>query len=449
MNKSKQQFPFLLGYGIGDFGLNIYWNTLSLILVFWYAEVVGLSPQTAGLIYLIGSFWDAVSDPIMASIAEQNRSRHGTYRPFILYGGLLLAIAFCLLFWIPPFEGMMLVVYLTITHVVFRTCYTLVAVPYSAMSSRLTFNSFERTKLSSVRMMFAFVGLLTVSSLWFPLTRLFAADEQISDQSFFYAAVIGATIASVALLLCFVLTKELVPPGQADQPKVSWLKGFAKAIASNHALRVLLAIVFLQSGAYASLRIPLAFYIEANAYQFARIEVIMTAFAVTILCSIPLWTYLTGTIGRKKVWAFACGWVVFCGLHFLLFEPAIIGGIPVQIVLIGAGFGAFSVLIWAMIPDTIEYGQFAYGERAEGAVFGSVLFAQKVSSGIMGLTVGWVLSWIGYDPGRDVQTVVVATDLGVFLALIPGALLILSTFTIMQLPLNKEIHAKIVDQLSK
>ena len=422
---------------------------LSLILVFWYSDVVGLQPQTAGLIYLIGSFWDAISDPIMASIAERNRSKYGTYRPFILYGGLLLGLAFCLVFWIPPLEGKMLVVYLIITHVLFRTCYTLVAVPYSSMSARLTFNSFERTKLSSVRMMFAFVGLLTVSSLWFPLTRWFGEDNTTLDQSFFYTAVVGSVVASVALLFCFLLTRELVPPGHEEGTKANWLKSFSKAIRSNRALRVLLLIVFLQSGAYASLRIPLAFYVEANSFQFAKIEVIMTAFAVTILVSIPIWTYLTGTVGKKKVWSLACGWVVLCGLHFLLFQPVVIGGVPVQIVLSGAGFGAFAVLIWAIIPDTIEYGQFAYGERAEGAVFGSVLLAQKVSSGIMGLIVGSVLSWIGYDPALQRQTLDVAEDLGVFLALVPGALLILSAITMMRLPLNKEIHAKIVDQLSK
>ena len=32
----------LAGYGIGDFGLNIYWNTLSLYLIYWYTTVVGL-----------------------------------------------------------------------------------------------------------------------------------------------------------------------------------------------------------------------------------------------------------------------------------------------------------------------------------------------------------------------------------------------------------------------
>ncbi len=446
---AKRQIPFLLGYGIGDFGLNIYWNSLSLILVFWYAEVAGLEPQTAGLIYLIGSFWDAISDPVMASLAERNTSQYGTYRPFLLYGGVVLGGAFCMLFWVPPFEGMALVIYLAIVHVLFRTCYTLVAVPYSAMSSRLTFDSFERTKLSSVRMMFAFAGLLTISGLWFPLVRFFSSGSDGLHSGFLFTAMTGAFLASCALLICFFSTKEKKPPGKQEYRKMEGLRAFIKAIKRNKALRVLLIMVFLQSGAHASLWIPLAFFIEANAHHFAAMEVVLTAFAITILCSVPLWTFLTGAIGKKYVWSIASGWVGLCGLHFLIFGPIVFMGLPIQIVLIGAGFGAFAMLIWAIIPDTIEFGQFEYGERAEGAVFGSVLFAQKVSAGMMGLLVGWVLSWVGYDTDLSQQTIDVANDLGKFLALVPPVLLAISSLVIIHLPLNKGIHAKIVDQLSR
>jgi len=446
---TRRQIPFLLGYGIGDFGLNIYWNSLSLILVFWYAEVAGLETQTAGFIYLIGSFWDAISDPVMAKLAERNRSRYGTYRPFILYGGLMLGAAFCLLFWVPPFTGNTLVIYLMITHIIFRTCYTLVAVPYSAMSSRITFDSAERTKLSSVRMMFAFAGLLSVSSLWFPTVRFLGGGEIGSGQGFFYAAIVGGLAGSLALMICFVSTKERTPPGKIESGNTSWLTDFVKAIRFNRALRVLLIMVFLQSGAYASLWIPLAFFIEANSYRFADIEVVLTAFAITVLCSVPIWMFITNSIGKKKVWMFASGWIALCGAHFLIFGPVLMIGLPVQIVLIGAGFGAFSMLIWAIIPDTIEFGQFKYGERAEGTVFGAVLFAQKVSAGMMGLVVGTVLSWIGYDADMEQQTTTVAENLGIFLALVPPVMLVFSSLVIMRLPLDKGIHAKIVDQLSQ
>ena len=81
----------LAAYGVGDFGLNIYWNTLTLFLVFFYTVVVGLDPKVAGLIYFIGMAWDAVSDPVVAGLAERVRTPRGTYLPFLFYGSPLLA----------------------------------------------------------------------------------------------------------------------------------------------------------------------------------------------------------------------------------------------------------------------------------------------------------------------------------------------------------------------
>lgn len=445
MAREKRNLGFLLGYGVGDFGLNIYWNSLSLILVFWYADVVGLQPYVAGFIYSIGVLWDAISDPIIAVFAARNRSKYGAYRPFLLFGGVALSITFCMLFWIPPLEGNLLVVHLCLVHMLFRTAYTLVAVPYSAMSARLSFDSQERTELSGIRMIFAFCGLLMVSGVWFPLSRFFGDGNESSPTGFFLTAVIGSVLAMLALVICFFATEEKDPPGTATGQD---LKSFVTALQKNGALRVLLVIILLHSTAMASFNIPLAFFIDANSELFAAKEVVMTTFAVMTLISVPFWTYLASKIGRKRTWQLSAFWVGFLGLSLIIFGPYVVAGVPLQIVLFGVGFSAFAVLVWSFVPDTVEYGQHAYGERAEGAVFGLVLFVQKFSSVIMGTTVGMMLTLIGYDTEFERQPDGVAVSLGYFLAVMPSVLLILSAIAIMRLPLDRHLHAQIVDELS-
>ncbi|MEO9969894.1 MAG: glycoside-pentoside-hexuronide (GPH):cation symporter [Hyphomonadaceae bacterium] len=445
MANRKQNLGFLFGYGVGDFGLNIYWNSLSLILVFWYADVVGLEPYIAGFIYSVGVFWDAISDPIIAIIAARNRSRHGAYRPFILYGGVGLSLSFSLLFWMPPLEGGWLIIHLCLVHMLFRTTYTLVAVPYAAMSSRLSFDSQERIELSGIRMMFAFAGLLVVSGCWFPLSRFFGNGDESSPTGFFLTAVVGAALATVVLTICFFATEEKTPPGVT---KVQGLRSFLVAFRGNPALRVLLLTIFLHSAATASFNIPLAFFIEANEGLFAAKEVVMTAFALVTLVSVSLWTYLSAKLGRKRTWLIATALIALLGVWFLVFGPFLVAGVPVQIILFGVGFSAFSVLVWSYIPDTVEFGQYAHGERAEGAVFGLVLFVKKFSGVIIGITVGAVLTWVGYDASLETQEPDIATRLGYFLTIMPSILLILSTVVIMRLPLDRHLHAKIVDELS-
>ncbi|WP_260582460.1 hypothetical protein [Sphingopyxis sp. PET50] len=34
-----------IAFGSGDFAFNLYWQSLSLFLLFYYTEAVGLSPQ--------------------------------------------------------------------------------------------------------------------------------------------------------------------------------------------------------------------------------------------------------------------------------------------------------------------------------------------------------------------------------------------------------------------
>ncbi len=439
----------LAGYGIGDFGLNIYWHSLSLVLVFWYTTVVGLDPKVAGWVYAAGLLWDAISDPLVATFAAANRSRHGVYRPFILLGSFGLGASFCLLFWKPPFEGTILLVALVAAGILFRTCYTIVAVPYSALSARLTFSSVERAELSGVRMFFAFCGMLCVSSFFFPLSRALGEGEQYSGDGFFYAAAIGAAISTIALIACFFATREKPPLGGEEISRGWDLHSFLDAFQGNGALRLLLLILLVNSAAGACLNIPMAFYIQSNAQAFANKEVILTAFAVATLAGTPIWTLVARSLGKRKCWLIATVVMGAAGLSLFALGPVLIGGVPVQIVAFGFANSAFAIIIWALIPDTVEYGQYAYGRRDEGPIFGSSLFVQKASGALTGLGIGYLLSGIGYDADRKMQTAETASSLGNFMALVPTTFLVIASIALFLMPLSRNLHERIVDELSK
>lgn len=436
-----------LGYGVGDFGLNIYWNALSLFLVFWYAEVVGLAPEAAGLIYFVGTIWDAGSDVIVANLTQRTRSRLGAYRPYLLFGGVALGAAFTLLFWTPPLEGLSLLAVLMVSHIAFRSAYTLVAVPYAALASRLSFDSGERTLFSGTRMAFAFLGLLAVTGFWFPLVRFFGDGDDTSQTGFLATAALGALVAIAALGLCFQFTREReVDPERHGRPDLT-AAGFIQAVLANKALQVLLAAIFLQSGAITAFLIPLAFYIEAHAAEFASKEAVMTAYAVATLLSIPAWTFGVRRIGKRRGWVLACWLTIVGGVALVLGGPVLVAGVPVQILFYGVGFGGFGVLVWSLVPDTVEYGQWVSGVRNEGAVFGSVLLAQKSAGGLAGLQVGIMLAWIGYDADLNIQTAQTAERLEFYMFAAPSSLLFLSSMIILRLPLNRRMHAEIVEQI--
>lgn len=90
-----------IGYGSGDFAFNLYWQGVSLYLFYFYTDVLGLPNAMAGIIYAIGSLWDAVTDPAMGYVAERTRSRWGRYRPYLLFTPIPLALSYLLIFWHP------------------------------------------------------------------------------------------------------------------------------------------------------------------------------------------------------------------------------------------------------------------------------------------------------------------------------------------------------------
>lgn len=439
----------LLGYGLGDFGLNIYWNSLSLLLVFWYTSVAGLPPALAGLIFSIGLLWDAVSDPIVAGLTERTRTRFGSYRPYIGLGSIALGASFCLLFWVPPLGDGLVFWVLLLTNVLFRTCYTLVAVPYAALSSRITFDSAERGDLSGVRMTFAFVGQFCVASLAFPIARHFA-DRHGEEWGFFYAAAIGALAATAILLACAALTRELpVPKGcECNTRRGGFFQAFAKALAHNRALRVLMAVIFLNVVAGTSTLVPLAYYVSANAGRFAVIEVVMGAFSLSMLGGTIIWTMAMHRIGKRVCWFIAAGIQAAAGLSLWLAGPVIVSGVPFQILAYGFCGAAYAVIVWAMVPNIVEYGQHSYGERAEGAVFGSFLLVQKGSGALAGLAVGLVLAAIGFTAGEVAASPLIARKLEIFLALVPPLASLLAGVVFRFMPFDRRVHADIVGELT-
>ena len=193
-------------YGIGDYAICLYWSGVGLYLLYFYTDVVGISPLLAGWIYAIGIAWDAVTDPLMGYIAERTRTKMGSYRPYIFYGSIPLAVSFILLFWVPPFDGTYLFIFLLIVNLLHRTCFTIVSVPYSSLTARITDDSDERTKLTTARMLGASFGTLSVSALGFPIVLFFGGSEEAFG--FLFLGIICGLAAIMIMSITYIFVQE-------------------------------------------------------------------------------------------------------------------------------------------------------------------------------------------------------------------------------------------------
>lgn len=151
-----------IGYALGDGAANIAWRGVSTFLFIFYTDVFGLSPAAVGLLFLVARFGDGISDVLMGIICDRTNTKHGKFRPWILWSAIPLGVILSLLFMSPDFSPTGKLVYAYTAYIVFTLIYTANNIPYGALMAVMTGDDKERTSLGSYRMVGAFVGGMVV-----------------------------------------------------------------------------------------------------------------------------------------------------------------------------------------------------------------------------------------------------------------------------------------------
>src|SRR5258708_19475655 len=210
----------ITAFGAGDFAFNLYWQSISLYLLFYYTDAVGVSAGTAGLIDMVASIWDGLIDPLVGAAADRTRTRWGGYRPYILFGAVPLALAFGLLYYRPPFEGAALVGFVLVAHLLFRTLYATVNVPYAALTARMTRDARERATLSGARMLFSTVAAMVVALTTQPIAQAVTGRPD-GALGFFVAPCLSPGVATLVLPGLFPPTRDQVTAAVPDRAQAA------------------------------------------------------------------------------------------------------------------------------------------------------------------------------------------------------------------------------------
>jgi Na+/melibiose symporter-like transporter len=174
----KLSFVEKVGYSLGDSAANFIFQTVMMFLMFFYTDVMGISPAVAGIIFLITRIWDAVNDPMMGAIADRTNTRWGKFRPWVLWSALPFGIIGVLMFTTPNLSAVGKIVYALITYNLMMMIYTVNNVPYCSLTGVLTGDNIERTGLASYRFVFAMLASFVVQSFSIPLVNYLGIDNK-------------------------------------------------------------------------------------------------------------------------------------------------------------------------------------------------------------------------------------------------------------------------------
>ena len=431
-----------IGYGIGDYAICLYWSGVSLYLLYFYTDVVGITPQMAGLIYAIGIAWDAITDPFMGYIAERTRTKMGSYRPYIYYGSIPLALSFVVLLWVPPFEGMLLLSFLIVVNLIHRTCFTIVSVPYSSLTARITDDSDERTKLTTARMLAASFGTFSISALAFPIVLYFGGGEE--ALGFVYLGLIAGLVAVIILSITVYFVEERsFEFTKAELPNFS--KVF-KSVSNNYPFWIVFSAILILISTYLMFNNNLI-YFSKYALGFHEYQgLILGVLSGTNLLAIPIWAFLAIKIGKKNTWMTSMAFLFVGFLIFYFYPISELNELLYILGCIGFANGATGVLFWSMLPDTIEYGEWRTGIRTESSLYGFMTFAQKGAIAIAIAILGTVLTKIGFEPNKE-QTAQTLSDLKSLMSIIPLIGVFISFVLVYFYPIDKKFHQKLIDEI--
>jgi GPH family glycoside/pentoside/hexuronide:cation symporter len=437
-----------VGYGLGDFAFNFYWLPLQVFLLKYYTDVLGLTSGVAGTIIMVCLVWDGVIDPAVGVLANKTRTRWGRYRPYMLFGCVPLAASFALLFFPAPFKDTSLIIYALATQLLFRTMYAAVNIPYGAMMASMTRDSMERNWLAGVRMLFAFTGSSVVGYFTPRLVQHFAVANP--DSAYFIAAAVLSGCAIVVILLCFIWTEERVETVADSSTPASTppLGAMLKMIACNVPFLQVIAGIALFSFAYLAVNTSLPYFIQYYMGQDAAVtgNVVGMIPLVQMIAILP-WTLVSRFIGKRWAWiaGLSISLVGLLGLYVI--DKPSMQTVYILLGVFSVGAAAIAVNFWSMVPDTVEYGEWRTGVRAEGFIFGFVTLIQKVALGLSSAFIGAYLGHIGYI-ANQAQTGATLGGLKLLISGIAGLGLVASCIVIYFYRLNSVTHSQLVREIA-
>lgn len=431
-----------VAYGLGDFGCNIIYTAMTTYLLFYYTDYAGVNAAAVGIIMLISRFFDGVTDIAMGIIVDRTKTKYGKARPWILRMAIPFAVSGVLLFSVPASLGdTAKLVYVFITYnLVSSFIYTAINVPYSSLNALMTQDPYERSVLSIFRNLLATAGTLVINSYTLTLVDYFGNNARAWTKTF----VIFGLLALVAFIINFLGTKERVKPVAEDADNIP-VKEAIKSLFKNKywmMVTVVLLIMFINMALTTGSTVYYAKTVLGNERLAQSINSVMNI--AQIVCMF-LVAPLVKRFGKKN--SMAIGLIVqSVGLLCLVLIGGSTFGIYASSIVRGIG-GAFSgAVMWAMVSDTVDYGEWVTGMRMEGLINSASSFGYKVGNGLGSALLGIILSIGGYVGGSVAQTSQAITSINIVFWVIPILLNLLILVILHFYKLDQEF-ASIIDDL--
>lgn len=399
MNEKKElSFSQKIWWALGQStGRQFITALISTYILVFLTDIFGVGAGAAGVIMTVAAIWDAINDPILGNIADRTKTRWGTYRPYLLFVPLPLAIVSVLLFAAPDLTSSGKVVYAAVLYICYGMLLTAIEIPYSAILPTMSKNEMEKNDVISLSTFIASVMILIVSSFTTNLVSVLGGDNP--AKGYMILVGIGAVLMCITSWGAFVKCKEKYVSDTAKKEPV--FKSVSKLLKVKEMYPmlafwcvgcILFQIIMTSSVFYCM------YYLMNPAMIATYMLVISVSGMVGVMVLMPI--ILRAVKGSmKKAVTYTQLVCVVC--YAILF---FVGGksIPALYVLTFIA-SMFATMTNAFRPMTVvgmtEYVYNTTGEQLNGTISAIGGFSYKCGTAISSAILAGVLAATGYIPG--------------------------------------------------
>jgi glycoside/pentoside/hexuronide:cation symporter, GPH family len=412
LSQDRVTWPRLIAYGSGGIIPIALFNISGQLMGLIGNISLGLSAFWLGVIMIFPRLWDAISDPVMGHLSDNTRTRWGRRRPYILIGGLLVAISFAGIWWIPEELGELgqLAFILGGLLIFFSAC-TMFEIPHGALGMEMSKDPHERTRLFSAKSFFG--NLFAMGTPWL----LFFAGLKVVRGT-------GGTLIDGMRITSLIIAVIMIPlviwwffgtsePGYANARKQQRPKFWPnmKATIRNRTFVCLILIIFTLAMGFNFVGLfnyYISIYYLFGGDQYAAgalLGINGTVWAVTGLIAVFPLNWISPRIGKRKTLLLAIGLMCAAQLSKIVcYNPEIPYLVIIPTILLSMGMLMFFTLGASMVGDICDEDELNTGTRSEGSYYSVYWWFIKMGTAFASLVTGALLVATQFNETQSKQT---------------------------------------------
>lgn len=426
------------GYGLGQ---SFSFVLVTSLLPYFYSNVIGISITTASTVFFFARMWDACNDLVFAGIIDSLKIKRSKYHPFLGFMPIIICSMTILAF--INIEGSIIekTFYAFITYILWETLYTLSNIPFLAITTELSNNPQERSKIITCAILSANIGI-GLATIFLPYgLQLFAEGRQ--DQGYLPVVIILMIVSFILMRNGYWNTQKYVNPTKDVTPV--YLSQPYKVV-KNKPLFILLIIELM--GIFAN--IASSMYVFFFYLNTETVSLLNDLGHITVYCSIAciIAPILTAKFHKKTILILLCLLEIIVRLGFYFSGYDTPTTMLVWLALINIIFVMTTPIILSMIADTVEYSYYHTGKRCVAMTFASHSCMTKVSIGLSSIIGGFLYICIteGVTP---VPSLDITGSVFVCISVLPIIGAIIRIILLKDYSFNEEQHTELIEKLNR